>query len=324
VAPRRTLEDVLASLAKARDQPDSPESLAVLRGALTSRNAFAVAKAARLVGELELTALGAELVAAFERIIGDDGDDPGCTAKAAIADALYRLGHDAAGVFLRGIRHVQMEPVFGGRVDAAIDLRGACALGLVRIGYRNVLLELADLLADREPSARIAAARALAYRGGDDAVPLLRLRVLAGDEPSVVGECLAALLRLSPRHSLPFAASFLDSRNHEVAEAAALALGASRLEDAFPLLRQWVERVASRVLRRAGFVALATLRRDAALDYLFGVVEKAASSTAALAVEALGIYKGELALEDRLRQAAAGREEPALHDALARALGEKR
>lgn len=317
---RRTLEDLLARLAKVRDEPESAQSLDALRAALASRSPAVVAKAARLAGELELAALAADLVAAFERILGRGPADPGCTAKTAVADALYRLGHDAPGVFLRGIRHVQMEPVFGGRVDTAVDLRGACALGLVRIGYRDSLLELADLLADREPPARISAARALAYRGGDDAVPLLRLRVLAGDEPAVIGECLAALLRLSGRGALPFAAGFLDSGHEEVAEAAALALGASRLEEAFADLRDWAERVARPVLRRAGLVALATLRRDAALEYLFGLVEKAEPATAAQAVEALGMYKGEQAIEDRMRDAAAGRRERPVRDALRRAL----
>jgi hypothetical protein len=145
VAGRRTLEDVLARLATVREDPESAASLEALRAALAGRSGAAVAKAARLVGELELAVLATDLVTAFERILGGGCADPGCTAKTAIADALYRLGHDAAGVFLRGIRHVQMEPVFGGRVDTAVDLRGACALGLVRIGYRDALLELADL-----------------------------------------------------------------------------------------------------------------------------------------------------------------------------------
>jgi HEAT repeat protein len=311
---------VLAALATVREDPESAASLEALRAALAGRSAAAVARAARLAGELELAVLASDLVTAFERIFGGGIADPGCTAKTAIADALYRLGHDAAGVFLRGVRHVQMEPVFGGRVDTAVDLRGACALGLVRIGYRDALLELADLLADREPPARISAARALAYRGGHDAVPLLRLRVLAGDEPAVIGECLAALLRLSGRGALPFAAGFLGHGNPEVAEAAALALGASRLEEAFADLRDWAERALSPVLRRTGLVALAMLRRDAALEYLFGLVETAAPATAAQAVEALGMYKGEQALEDRLRAAAGVRKERPVRDALRRAL----
>lgn len=321
--PRRKLEDTLAALATVRDQPNSAESLAALRAALASRGSFAVAKAAKLAGELELTALGADLVAAFDRLFPEGADaDKGCTAKAAIAESLYQLGHDAAGVFLRGIRHVQMEPVYGGHVDTAVDLRSASAFGLVRIGYRDAIVELGDRLADREPPVRISAARALAYRGGHDGVPLLRLRVLAGDEPEVIGECLTALLRLSGLGALPFAARVLASRNDQVAEAAALALGASRLEEAFPDLREWVERVTSPVLRRAGLVAIATLRRDAALDYLFGLVADAPQVTAAQAVEALGLYKGEQTIEIRLREAAAGRRERTIREAVRRTVGD--
>lgn len=322
MARRQKLEDALFALESVRAAPRSAESLSALRGALAGRSAFAAAKAAKLAGELELTELGGDLVAAFERILGENEDDPGCAAKAGIAEALYELGHDAAGAFLRGIRHVQMEPVFGGRVDTAVDLRGACAFGLVRIGYRDVLVELADLLADPEPPVRISAARALAYRGGKDAVPLLRLRILTGDKPAVLGECLSALLRIAGPGALPFAARFLEHRDDEVAEAAALALGASRLEEAFADLREWVERVVSPVLRRAGLVAIATLRRDAALEYLFGLVEHAPPVTAAQAVDALGVYQGERALEERLRRAAAARRERPVRDALRRALGD--
>jgi HEAT repeat protein len=319
VARRQKLEDSLAALASVREAPRSEESLAALRVALAGRSAFAAAKAAKLAGDLELGELGGDLVAAFERLLAGQDDDPGCTAKAEIAEALYKLGHDAAGPFLRGIRHVQMEPVFGGRVDTAVDLRGACAFGLVRMGYRDVLVELADLLADPEPPVRISAARALAYRGGKDALPLLRLRILAGDKPEVMGECLTALLRVAGAGALPFVARFLDHRDDETAEAAALALGASRLEEAFADLREWVERVVSPVLRRAGLTAIATLRRDAALDYLLGLVKDAPPVTAAQAVDALGLYKGEQALADRVRQAGAARRERPVRDALRRA-----
>jgi HEAT repeat protein len=322
VARRQKLEDALAALESVRGAPRSAESLAALRAALAGGNPFPAAKAAKLAGQLELAELGPDLAAAFDRMLAGNEADAGCTAKADIAEALYKLGHDDAAVFLRGIRHVQMEPVFGGRVDTAVDLRGACAFGLVRIGYRDVLVELADLLADPEAPVRISAARALAYRGGKDAVPLLRLRILTGDKPEVMGECLSALLRIAGPGALPFAARFLEHRDHEVAEAAALAIGASRLEEAFADLREWVERVVTPVLRRAGLVAIATLRRDAALDYLFALVEEAPPVTAAQAVDALGLYKGEQAIEERLRRAAAGRRERPVRDALQRALGD--
>jgi HEAT repeat protein len=319
--PRRKLEEALAALDVVKAAPHAPESLAVLRAALAERSSLAVAKAARLAGEHEIASLSGDLASAFERLFPEGAEaDPGCAAKAAIAEALYRIGDDAAVVFLRGIRLVQMEPVFGKKVDTAVDLRGACAFGLVRMGYRDALVELGDLLGDAEAPVRISAARAIAYRGGQDGVPLLRLRVLAGDEPEVMGETLSALLRLAGPGAVPFAVRFLDHRDDQVAEAAALALGASRLEEAFADLRGWVERVATPVLRRAGLVALATLRRDAPLDYLFGLVADAPPVTAAQAVEALGLYRGDAAIEQRLRSAAGGRRERPVRDALERAL----
>ena len=48
-------------------------------------------------------------------------------------------------------------------MDTAAELRGVCALGLVRMGYRDVLVELADLLMDPEAQARMMAARSLAH-----------------------------------------------------------------------------------------------------------------------------------------------------------------
>ena len=320
MAPRRKLEEALSALDAVKTAPHAPESLALLRAGLGDRSPFVVAKAARLAGELEIAALAGDLAGAFERLFPEGAEaDPGCTAKAAVAEALYKIGDDAAVVFLRGVRHVQMEPVFGKRVDTAVDLRGACAFGLVRMGYRDALVELADLLADREAPVRISAARAIAYRGGKDGVPLLRLRALAGDEPEVIGETLSALLRLAGAGAVPFTARFLEHRDDQVAEAAALALGASRLEEAFADLRGWVERATTPVLRRAGLVALATLRRDAPLDYLFGLVADAPPVTAAQAVEALGLYRGDAALEQRLRAAAGGRRERPVRDALERA-----
>src|SRR5262249_61044298 len=116
----------------------------------------------------------------------------------------------------------------GGPVAAAVESRGSCALGLVRRGYRAALLELADLLADPEPLARISAARAIASRGGEDALPLLRLKARAGDaEPRVSAECLSALMRLAPARSLPFVAGFLQAQDPTVAEGAAPGPGES-------------------------------------------------------------------------------------------------
>ncbi len=79
-------------------------------------------------------------------------------AKTAIAKALYEMEVKAESVFLRGIHHIQMEGVWGGNTDTAAELRGICALGLVRCNYRDVLDELGELLADAQAPARMMAA----------------------------------------------------------------------------------------------------------------------------------------------------------------------
>ena len=54
--------------------------------------------------------------------------------------ALRRLEQDERALYRRAAVHVQLEPVFGGRVDTAVDLRGTAAL--------------AHLLADPEEGVR--------------------------------------------------------------------------------------------------------------------------------------------------------------------------
>jgi HEAT repeat protein len=210
-----------------------------------------------------------------------------------------------------------MEPVFGGRVDTAVALRGASALGLVGCADRAVLADLAELLADPEPPARAAAARAIAALGRDDGVPLLRFKALVGvAEPPVLTECLLGRLRLSPASSLPFIRPFLEGAE-DVAEAAALALGESRLAEALPLLREFCERFPRRL--RAGLLAAALLRRDEAFDWLLGLVRDGPPPWARGAVEALGTYRDDEALRARVEQAVAVRGDDELRAICARA-----
>ena len=315
----RRIEDALAALNQLRAAPTSDAALAQLRKALAGKSSHVAAKAAQIAGESEIGALVPDLVAAFERFMQNPvKSDPNCSAKAAIADALYRIGHDDESVFLRGIHHRQMEPVYGGRVDTAIDLRAASALGLVRMNYADALVELADLLADPEPRARAAAAQAIAYCGSDHGVPLLRLKVLSGDDdPSVISECLAGLLRLATASSLPFAARLLDASNASIREAAALALGGSRLPEAFGVLRQWWERTADVTLRRTALLAIAMLRRDQPLDFLLSLIADANGPTAREAIAALAMYRHDDAVRQRVRECIDRRKDVDLRGAFA-------
>ena len=83
-----------------------------------------MARAAEIVAEWELAPFELALIAAFDRFLPDAvRRDPTCAAKIAIAEALNRLESREAELFLRGVRHVQPEPVWGGREDTAARLR---------------------------------------------------------------------------------------------------------------------------------------------------------------------------------------------------------
>lgn len=185
-----------------------------------------------------------------------------------------------------------MEPVWGGETDTAPGLRAVCALGLVRVHYREVMIELADLLADPKIEARIGAARAIAYSENPQGVPLLRLKLHLGDpEPQVLSECFIALLQLAPQPSFPLVAQFLASSEPAVCELAALALGEARIAAAFePIKRTW-QRTRERELRQSFLLAIATLRTDEAIQFLTGLVEKGSLADAEAAIAALQIYR---------------------------------
>ena len=293
-----------------REAPDTEDSRREIRLVLQTEGSHAVARAAALVGELGLAALAPDLVAAFDRfLVNPVRSDPGCSAKTAIVSALRRLEHDAGAVFRRGAEHVQMEPVFGGRVDTAVDLRGASALAVAEHGGSDVLVLLARLLADPEPPVRVSAARAVSVHGAEAGIPLLHLKALSGDgEPRVVSECLLALLRLDPKGALPFVASFLD-KDDATAEAAAVALGESRQPEALPTLAAWLPRASRRGLARVALLAVAALRREDAIEFLLSVVKGEPAATAREALSALATLGPGDALVERLTSAVEGRPE---------------
>ena len=291
MAKSRKLESLLAQLKQLQD-PTSGEDLIQLQRILASKYALAVAQAAKMAGKYELTHLRPDLVKAFQRFMVNPAQtDPNCLAKAALADTLYQFGSYEETVFLSGIQHIQMEPVWGGQVDTAPKLRGICALGLVRMNYPNLLTELADLLADPEAPARIAAARAIAYSENEAGIPLLRLRVRVGDEPEVLSECLAALLKLAPTQSLDFVSRFLDHPSAQVQELVALVMGEARLSAAFPILQAWWKRTSEPDLRQTGLLAIAMLRQDPPLQFLLSLIEDGTDQAARDAIAALDLYR---------------------------------
>src|SRR6516164_2286121 len=210
---KQAFEKQIANLEALRTASDPTASLPALRKALKDRNNYLVSKAAAVVGDLKLEDLIPDLIVAFDRFLNDPvKSDPQCWAKTAIAKALKDLGHRDAEVFLKGIGHIQMEPVWGGRADSAPTLRGTCALALVdcQLDDLAILTHLADCLADPEKPVRMDAAVAIGQVGREEGAMLLRLKALIGDrEPEVTGQCFLSLMSLAPRESLAFIRRFL-------------------------------------------------------------------------------------------------------------------
>lgn len=308
-------EDEIAALGRLRADPHVAGGAEQLTAALSRRNSAVVAAAAQTVADAELAGHVPSMVDAFERFMQEPTKrDKGCLAKAALADALYRVEADVTATFLIGIHHRQLEPVWGGKQDTAMELRGTCALGLVRTNYHDAMIELAELLADPEVVARCAAARAIAYgRFRDQGLPLLRFKALCGDpDPRVMEACMEALMSLDPDHSLAFVAAYL--RDDDVArrETAALALGGSRRPEAMPPLRSLYEESVTEPDRQLALLALAMLREQSALAFILGLVEDASEPAAREAIEALATYRHDAELARRVAEVTGERGDPQL------------
>ena len=198
---KNKFEEQLAALEELRGSPAEPATVDRLRRALANRNNYIVAKASKIAGELGFKALIPDLIPALDRFFLDPvKSDPQCWAKNAIVQALGALGHEESAAFLRGLRHVQMEPVWGGQADTAAPLRGNCALALVQCRDLNdfsLLSHLIEILVDRDKTVRVEAARAIGRLSRPEAGLLLRLRALTGDDaPEALGACLSALLSI--------------------------------------------------------------------------------------------------------------------------------
>jgi HEAT repeat protein len=122
-----------------------------------------------------------------------------------------------------------------------------------------------------------------------------------------LGECFAGLLRAAPSQSPEFVAKFLGHHEEALAEAAALALGDSRLESAFAVLREAFERTRAPSLRRTLLLAIALLRRENAIDYLLDLVQNGEGLTSADALAALAMYEKDPSLQERLDRARSAR-----------------
>lgn len=286
---KRKFDEQISALDELRRQ--GPEaSIGPLRKALAHRNNYVVARAADLVREFNLAQLTPELLTAFDRFFTDPvKTDPQCWAKNAISRALAAVEHQDTAVFLRGMRHIQLEPVWGGRSDTAGSLRGICALALVQcrsLPEADLLAHLVDLFGDKDKSVRVDTIRAVEQVGSSAAAVLLRLKAILGaDEPEVLGACYAGVLHLEGTPAIPWVSRFLVTADDAAAEAA-LALAGTHSPQALAALRERFAEPSDPWFRSVLLSAIALTRQDAALDFLFDLV-RTESPQAEAAIEAI-------------------------------------
>ena len=323
MAGRSSLDDKLAAIRALRGEILTSDQISALRKSIGDRSNFVVAAAALVAGENTLVELAKDLESAFDRFLVDPlKNDKGCRAKLAVVQALDTMEHQRADVFLKAARHVQLEPVWGGSEDTAAPLRAAALVALARVEGTHCLPVLVDALTDTERDVRSAAAVALGAVGSESAGLVLRLKVRIGDkDPDVLSECLLGLLTVNPTEYLPIVDTFLNPNNAAGCEAAAMALGKSRLAEALDPLKECLQRCRSAELRRHLLLAISIIRRPAPIDYLIELVATEEEPLAVDALSALRIHKDDPRIHERIANIVRERSSRALQAGFDREFG---
>jgi hypothetical protein len=307
----RKVEEDIERLNLLRDAP-AAQAVPALRKALADRVNLVVAKGAKLAAEMRYVELIPDLLTAFERLLEKPVErDPQCWGKNAVAKALKDLDCREPGPYLRGMRHIQMEPVWDGRQDTAPTLRGICLLALAActgIRREELFRALVDALTEEAHTVRIEAVRALVQLEGDESALLLRLKARLGDrELPVMGQVFDALLRLEADRAIPFIADFLQSGQEGVIEEAALALGGSRRPAAIEALEEAWKGTRDSGLRLVLLRALSSSRQEKALGFLLDLVRNGRLRDAGDALDALALHRESREIRRQVEEAVTAR-----------------
>ncbi len=301
-----TSDQKLAALSDLFDESDQQVLTVALKTYLADKHNRVLAKAAQLVEEKLLYELEPELKQAYQRMLPDAvKKDANCIAKSAIMHTLVTLDSDDVDFYLAGLRYQQQEPVWGGSVDTAVDIRCSSAMGLISTTYLRAMIELVGLLNDSEASARAGAIRAMRYGQPYEAALVLRQKIMQGDsEVEILGECFITLLQVEPQHSLPLISRYLEEDDEDLYELAALALGQSHLDDALLRLQEaWKETFSIHQRQRQVIIrAVVQHRSDEAFDWLLSILMTGDESLVNSIIEQLSLYKGNVKLKLRLKK----------------------
>lgn len=295
-------------------EPHGAETRKQLRAALGSASAYRVALAARLIAQHTVPGCTDALVAALERLLEPPARrDPSCHAKLALLEALRAVGEggrDVVPALRRALVHVQLEPVYGGQVDTAPNLRGLAAVMLAESGVPDLVNDLVTLLNDPEAVARVHAVEALAGCGELGVEAVLRLKARVGDaEPAVTSACFEALIGLWPERSHGFLVEALERAESAplAAEQAALALGQARRVAALPALSALADSTSHPELRSVAMVAMGLLRHPDATEHLLDRLATGLELDALAALDGLAVQAHDDALRRRVERLVAAR-----------------
>jgi hypothetical protein len=320
MAKRLTIEDHLVLLRKLRAAEGTAADVAALEQILrTSRvHGMVVKGAAELAEKWAAKSLVPALAAVAEALAGAEGQkrDPGCEGKEAILRTLVGWEANVPELYELASHWHQQAPVMAGSVDVAAECRGLAAVGLALTqagGAEAALARIIELLVDEEAATRVRAAQALGLWRGPEALPLLRLKALVGDETAeVMGEVFMGLLRQAGREAggmVAFVSRFLQKADSRVLEAAAVALGESRQAAALEALLAAWDRLGRDPVRTSVTMAIALLRTEESLAWLLGHIKEGREAVAVEVLEALRIYRGNEKVVARIREAAGARQE---------------
>jgi hypothetical protein len=305
--PRKT-EDRLEQLRQLRTSSDPSEVESALRKALAERSNLVVAEAAKIAKELKCTVLIPDLLLAFNRLFDDAAkNDAKCWGKTAIIRTLVAFDFTESEPFVRAAGHIQMEPVYGGQEDTAVHLRANAKLALVQcrdLSRREILRHLVDALADSADTVRIEAVRALEQMNGEEAALVLRLKAHAGDKrPAVIGQVFDSLFVLERDGAVSFVEQFLNGKDDEIRDEAALSIGASRLPSATKVLIKTWKETRNREFGEVLLRALSSSREESALEFLLDLVKSGLSRDSSAALEALALHRDSPEIQSRIELA---------------------
>jgi HEAT repeat protein len=304
MAKRQTTEDHLALLRNLRAAGRSDSTIAALRELLADSRLHGIVLkgAAALAEQITASELSPQFAAAIENLLrGDPKRDPGCEGKTAALKDLVGWDANVPALYLEAARFRQMTPVMGGSIDVAAEFRGLAAIGIAATGPAGALDRLVDLLADPEKATRARAATALGMWRGPEALPVLRLKARLSDaDAEVMAEVFGSLLQQDP-DQLELVAEFLRDENPGLVEAAALALGQSKLEAALgALTANWPSHRGSPVATTL-LMAISLTRSEPAIQWLLDRLGESRGRESTALLDALALYRSDAKVVARIQ-----------------------